>query len=1244
MANEANQTRLAIGMDVGSTTVKAVVFDPSTKEILWSDYQRHHTKQPEYVLAMLETILAAFPDKKQGDWKIFLTGSGAAPLCASTSGKFVQEVNAVTLAVEHLHPDVGSVIELGGQDAKIIVFKEGKAKVARPGEDGEDGPALKTAVASMNDKCASGTGATIDKCFMKVGAPPELVTSLHFDDSKLHHVAAKCGVFAETDIVNLIKSGIPAAEVLCSLADAIVLQNLSVLTRGATLRHRVLLLGGPNTYLPFLQECWRLRIPQTWNERGYAYPKDMPIEELIFVPKNSQYYAALGAVLYGLHEAEDVGVLAPLDALREYITTGRKARLGETAGPPLAKTRDELEDFKEKYAIPKFEPATFEPGEQVRVVIGLDGGSTSSKAVLVDYESGRILTKAYQLSKGNPIADTKELLKKLQDSVEGSGAKLEVMGFGATGYAADVLEQCVQSDVNIVETVAHMMSAVHFFGDVDVICDIGGQDIKVLFMKNGDIANFRLSNSCSAGNGTLLQATADQFGVPVTQFADVAFKAELAPKFSYGCAVFLDTDRVNFQKEGFSKEEMLAGLAQVLPKNVWQYVVQIPRLASLGRKFVLQGGTQYNLAAVKAQVDYIKERVPDGEVYVHPHTGEAGAIGAAMETLRVVKRRGRSTFIGLDAAINLEYTTKNDEETVCHFCENNCKRTFIDTQRPDGSKSRYIAGFSCEKGTVESKDAMLTLVEERKKIAKQFPNTVDYEAKRAFMHVYDTAPMPAEGSTVDDVEIKRGLLGMRRVAVKRPFRRSSKESWEARRKVRIGIPRVLNLYSTGPFFRAYFEAVGLPKTNVVFSDETTEELWVKGGKYGSIDPCFPSKVAQAHIHNLLFDQHTEKRPLKYIFFPILTHVPNWVTDTVDNASCPIVAGAPDVMKAAFTKEVDFFATRGIEFIDPALSFVETKLMARRMFETFGPRLGVTEDESDFACKEGLKALDQFELDLQAKGRAILDTVESEDRVAILMLGRPYHSDPGLEPRHPGGVPGPRVPNPQRALDPARREIPREVLQGRPRARAHQVASRDRPRLAGELLGQQLAEGVGRGVRGAPPERGRPRPVFLQVRARRADLRPRRLDHREEQDAVRGAPRHRREQAGRQHQDPREDVRARAQAARRAAAGREQASRAARTRDRQEAHRAPPAPAGAARRAPAARPRDRPAARRAPRAHPDVRGAARGAGTRRAPQGARSARKEDRRGHRAAARSHQRSGIAISRCQQKMHCKPEGDLP
>jgi len=997
VADQAHPDRtqpVAIGIDVGSTTVKAVVVDPESKEILWSDYQRHQTKQAEFVLSFLERIGTAFPKVAHADMRVFMTGSGASPLTPHLGAKFVQEVNAVTLAVETLHPDVGSVCELGGQDAKIIIFKKNE-------ETGQ-----KTAITSMNDKCASGTGATIDKCVIKVGLPNEEVVQIGFDDRKLHHVAAKCGVFAETDIVNLVKSGIPSLEIMNSLADAIVMQNLSVLTRGNTLRHKVLLLGGPNTYLPFLRDCWRKRIPETWRDRGYEYPKDVPIEQLIIVPDNAQYYAAFGAVMYGLYEPATVGVFQGAEKLKDWVQNGRAARLGESAGPPLIKEMSELEHFKEDYRIPKFEATKFEPGQVVRAVIGMDGGSTSSKAVLVDFDNGKLLKKEYQLSKGNPIQDTKEILARLRQYVVEQGAKLEVMGFGATGYAADVLQESVKSDVNIVETVAHMMSATHFFGDVDVICDIGGQDIKVLFMQNGDIKNFRLSNQCSAGNGMLLQAMADQFGVPVTQYADVAFEAKLSPKFSYGCAVFLDSDRVNFQKEGFSKEELLAGLAQVLPKNVWQYVVQIPRMAELGKKFVLQGGTQHNQAALKAQVDYIKQRVPGAEVYVHPHTGEAGAIGAAFETLRVVKRRGHSTFIGIDNAIDLTYTAVNDESTRCHFCPNLCARTFIDTKTPDGQTARYISGFSCEKGTVESEEAMIALTKERKRLMKEFPNLVDYESKQVFRHFYDAEPMPEATQMITDVEVKKAFIGVKKTAIQRLFQRSSAEAWEERRKIRVGIPKVLNVYTLAPFLRTYLETLGIQKQNVVFSDYTSEEMWLEGGKYGSIDPCYPSKVAQAHIHNLLFHHHEEEegdaalargcgKKLKYIFFPCITHVPPGLNKVMDTASCPIVAGAPEVMKAAFTKETDFFAQRGIEYVDPAMTFTEPTLLKRQLFEAWGPLLGVTEDESDFAADQAWKAIDIVEADLQAKGKAILEQVEAENRVAVLLIGRPYHSDPGL---------------------------------------------------------------------------------------------------------------------------------------------------------------------------------------------------------------------------------------------------------
>ena len=972
---------LVIGMDVGSTTVKAVAVDASTKNILWSDYQRHETRQAEKVRELLDAIGQSFPDRTEDQIRVFITGSGAGPLVAPLGAKFVQEVNAVTMAVDELHPDVGSVIELGGQDAKIIIYKETKA--------GE-----KRTITSMNDKCASGTGATIDKCIIKVGMAPAELAHLSWEPTKLHRVAAKCGVFAETDIVNLVKTGIPAPEIMCSLADAIVMQNLSVLTRGNTLRERVLLLGGPNTYLPFLQDCWRQRIPETWAARGYIYDAETQLEELIFVPENAQYYAAYGAVIYGLYEPAETGRYLGLNRLDDFIAHGRTAALGASAGPPLVQESAELQGFRDAYTIPPFEPVSFQAGETVQAVIGLDGGSTSSKAVLMDTD-GNLLCKAYQLSKGNPIADTKAILARLKAFVHAQGAHLDILGFGATGYAADVLEESVRADVNIVETVAHMMAAVRYCGDIDVICDVGGQDIKVLFMVNGDIRNFRLSNQCSAGNGMLLQAMADQFGVPVTEYANTAFEAKLTPTFSYGCAVFLDADRVNFQKEGYSKEELLAGLAMVLPKNIWQYVVQIPRMSQLGRRYVLQGGTQYNLAAVKAQVDYITERVPDAEVFVHPHPGEAGAIGAALETLRVVQRRGYSTFIGLDAAIDLQYTTRNDESTRCTFCPNNCARTFIDTVTPSQQTSRYIAGFSCEKGTVESHEALKALTQQRKALKTRYPNLVDYEAKLAFRSFYTPEPLPESRALIDDVEVRTTWLGrVKRKPIQRPMQRSAERAQERRAQFRVGIPRVLNIYSTAPVWRTYFETLGVPSRQIVFSDVTSEEMWAEGGKYGAIDPCFPSKVTQAHIHNLIVHKH-RKAPLDAIFFPCITHVPTFVAQTMDSCSCPIVAGAPKVVRAAFTKETDFFATHGIDYVDGAVTLNEPHYFARQMFEMFGERLEITEDENNFACEQAFAAHAAFDEELQNRGLAILEQLERDHQVGVLLLGRPYHLDPGL---------------------------------------------------------------------------------------------------------------------------------------------------------------------------------------------------------------------------------------------------------
>ncbi len=974
-------SKLIIGMDVGSTTVKAVVIDPETKKILWQDYERHETKQPELVRDYLNKITASFSSVPRKNWRIFITGSGGGTVSPLIGSKFVHEVNAVTLAMEERHPDAGSVIELGGQDAKVIIWKIDPVT------------GNKQVFTSMNDKCAGGTGATIDKIVTKVGMKNEELIKIPFDESKLHHIAGKCGVFAETDVVNLLKAGVPSDEIMCSLADAIIKQNLSVLTRGNVLRDTVYLLGGPNTYLPFLKEAWKKRIPEIWKERKWKISKDVSPEDLIVVPENAQYYAAYGSALFGINESASIGVYKGIDELVDYIENGRKDKLlSDGASKGLVKDRQEYKDFSDEYSIAPFQQAVYEKGSTVKAVIGVDGGSTSTKGVLMDMD-GKLMAKAYQLSNGNPIQDTKEILAQLRDQVHSQGAHLEVMGFGTTGYAADVLEEAMLADVNLVETVAHMRSATHFYGEVDVIIDVGGQDIKVLFMENERIKDFKLNTQCSAGNGYFLQGMAQQFGIDIKDYANYAFEAEIAPIFNYGCAVFMEQDKVNFQQQGWQKEEMMAGLALVLPLNIWQYVVQEPNLKKYGKRFVLQGGTQYNLAAVKSQVDYIKEKVPGAVVKVHQHAGESGAIGTALEVIRVVQEKGESSFVGLDDAIGITYTTTTSEDTRCYFCSNHCSRTFIDTSTPTGLTARYISGFSCEKGTVENEDALKTLNKKTKELKNLYPNLVDYAAKLAFR---DFKPQVVpENHQIEEEKEVRSLFKKKEVTITRPIERASDEWIKKRKDIRIGIPKALNLYSTAPFWKTYLQAIGIPKANVIFSDFTNDELWSQGSKWGSIDPCFPSKAANAHVHNLIFQKSNEKRPIDIIFFPIVTHLQTQLKNTVDNASCPISAGAPEVIKAAFTREKDVFKEHNMTYFAPNFKMDEENLFKDQLHQSFKGLLGVTKDENDWAFQEASKALKDFDRLQKEKGKAIIEELKVNNKVGVVMLGRPYHNDPGL---------------------------------------------------------------------------------------------------------------------------------------------------------------------------------------------------------------------------------------------------------
>lgn len=1052
------QHKYIAGVDLGSTTVKAVVVDAATDEIVWKDYQRHESKQAERALKMFREIEAALPEFRAGNVRLFITGSGGSSVGRWVGAKFVQEVNAVSLAVEKLHPEVNSVIELGGQDAKIIVFKP----------DPETG--RKKKIPSMNDKCAGGTGAVIDKINAKLKIPSDLLCQQTYNGHKLHPVAGKCGVFAETDVNSLQKLGVPSHELMASLFEAIVQQNLSVLTRGHTLLPYVLLLGGPNTYIKGMVEAWKANIPPIWRERGVELPPCDDPADLIIVPQNAQYYAAIGAVEFGKDEDEKVGVYAGTEKLAWYLTEGRLLEKKKAGAGGLSKDELELGEFLGKYRPPKFTPPPFEPGQDVRVFVGIDGGSTSSKAVMLD-EQGNVVRKVYQLSKGNPIVDTKELLANLREQVEGAGAKLTILGVGTTGYAKDILRDVLRADAAIVETVAHCESALHFYDNVDVVCDVGGQDIKIIILKNGKVKDFKLNTQCSAGNGYFLQSTAEGFGFDVKEYAQKAFGAQAMPTFGYGCAVFMQSDIVDFQRQGWAPEEIMAGLANVLPKNIWLYVSQIPNLAKLGSKFILQGGTQHNLAAVKAQVDFIQERFKakgaEAEVIVHMHCGESGAIGAALEVRRMVQQLGHSTeWIGIDKVPTIGFTQRRDESTRCYFCKNKCLRTFIDVDldmKQQEAERRLALGqllkirkkeevadeavgtrrliiATCEKGEVEDLESMKKIKGGLDQLKKEFPNL----AAKAAKDIWDPQEPPNVADKLDDIglgvpehldlppalaehqdkvdgllrTLNRSpkvvnLLGkaastLEKVAGKvekvAPLAAKTREALEAqqkrielikrREKLRIGIPRVLNQYSQNPFFSAYFESLGVPHRNIVYSDFTSEELYKEGAKRGAIDPCFPSKVCIAHMHNLVEHKH-KKRPLDVIVFPQVDSMESWLTHTVGHRACPTVVGSADTTKAAFIKEADVFAQKGIKLVVPFVQMAERNLCKKQMFQYFKDILGLSEEENARAVDEAFKAQDGFFVDHRKDGRKILEWLQRENRIGVVLLARPYHNDPGM---------------------------------------------------------------------------------------------------------------------------------------------------------------------------------------------------------------------------------------------------------
>ncbi len=701
---------LTVGLDVGSTTVKAAAWRGG--EVVWRDYQRHHTKQAEKVLEFLQRLQAE-AGLEGGRDRVLVTGSGGGLVAPLVGGRFVQEVVAVAAAVEKLHPEVNFVSEIGGEDMKTLFFAaagQGKSKQV-----------------FMQSACSGGTGTFIEKTARKLHVTPEALATLPYEGSTLHKISSKCGIFAETDANTLVKSGVPTEEIIASLFEAVVYQNLATLTKGNTPKPGVLLLGGPNLFFRGLQEAWAHHLQRLWAERGVT-----PGE--ILVPADALYYACRGCIEIGLADAAGARYEG-FEHLRHWVEEGQWEQKAKDGAQGLVRGEGELEGFLQRYA--RSERPAAAPRSARPAIVGCDFGSTTAKAVAIDAE-GRLLADVYAPSAGNPIEDAKTLFRRLREA----GFE-EIGALGLTGYGKDLLNDVVGADVAVVETVAHATAALHYVPDADVICDVGGTDVKIMILRQGTVADFRLNSQCSSGNGAFLQGVAERYDVPLDQYADRAFQARAVPTLAMGCGVFLQSDIVNQQRKGWSAEEIMASLAAVLPLNVWVYAGQLQNLAAAGRKFVLQGGTHRNLAVVKAQTDFITSKVPGAEVVVHPYSGEAGAIGAAL-CARDAMQGTRSRFRGHEVIAALEHVTTTNEHTVCHWCAVNCKRSFIDVKIEGGRGrawsqvplaegwERVIAGNTCPKGLVEDVEEMKVVKAALEDARRAHPNIAEMVRDQAF--------------------------------------------------------------------------------------------------------------------------------------------------------------------------------------------------------------------------------------------------------------------------------------------------------------------------------------------------------------------------------------------------------------------------------------------------------------------------------------------------------------------------------
>ncbi len=625
---------LKIGIDVGSTTMKTVALREDNS-LVYSDYQRHRSQIIEKGKEMLSSMMESIGDEEA---VISLSGSAGMGLAEAASIPFVQEVYATRTAAKTYIPDTDTIIELGGEDAKILFLKNGLE-------------------VRMNGTCAGGTGAFIDQMATLLGIGMEDMNELSEKSTEIYTIASRCGVFAKSDIQPIINQGARIEDVASSVLVAVVNQTIAGLAQGRKIEGKVVYLGGPLTFIP------RLR-----------YFFDQAIKTGGVCPDNSLYFVAMGAALSPAGKKMKISEI--ITALENY-----KGRSNFVKLDPLFRNEEEYNAFRERHmkaSVPFRDPRTYSG----RAYLGIDSGSTTIKTCLLA-ENGDLLLSRYSPNNGNPVQAIHSFLSSLYDDYP----DITIAAAASTGYGEDLMKSAFSLDYSLVETEAHFMGAKHFMHDVDFIIDIGGQDIKCFRIRDGVIDDIFLNEACSSGCGSFLQTFANALGKSAEDFAKLAITAESPVDLGSRCTVFMNSSVKQAQKDGASINDISAGLAISVVKNALYKVIRTSNPEELGHRIVVQGGTFLNDAVLRA---FEKEL---GLEVVRPQiAGLMGAYGTALYAQLMAKRNNlvSSSIIRKEELDALTHTVKN---VRCNGCTNHC----LLTVNSFGSKRRLISGNRCER-------------------------------------------------------------------------------------------------------------------------------------------------------------------------------------------------------------------------------------------------------------------------------------------------------------------------------------------------------------------------------------------------------------------------------------------------------------------------------------------------------------------------------------------------------------------